>query len=971
MKIMNRKVIRPITVSSAAFLIFASSGYAIGMSQESSVNNFLNIDVTGKGNIDENAIYFPSSYTSEEDLKKDTDALPESVMEEGAVLLKNDNKALPLKKEEKISLFGQGCITPAYSASGSSATTGVDFETPKEVLEARGFSVNPTLDTFYSSMKNAGYGRNQGYDSVGGIIRLINECPYSKYTTEAINSISQYGDVALYILSRDAGEGMDVNCGYADGKDGSYLSLSEEEISVFKGLASLKQEGKIKKIVVLMNSAVPIRSDFLFDEAYSIDACMWTGCFGSKGLYGVADLLLGNNAPSGKLTDTFLKDNFASPVMATWSKADGMSYAQIYTNYRSLKLNTTQRYYGVDAEGIYVGYRYYETRYEDFVKRRSNVGEFNYSDIVSFPFGYGLSYTTFQYTNFTVTPSSDALSYEVSVTVKNTGDVEGKNAVQIYLQKPYSDYDIQNGVEKSSVELVGFAKTNSIKPYEEETVKITVDKSQFKSYDSNKAKTYILDQGDYRLTVGKNSHDAINNFLAKDGKTISDGMTENGNKDLVQTALSQASLDVETYSVSTHTGNKITNQLDFMDMNKYENRGDNSITYVSRNNWIGTYPTSAITFTANENMKSDLASHKKIVEEDGVTMPNYSLNNGYKLADLRGKDYDDDMWDDLLDQMSFGEQSKLVTNGAFSTDAVVSISKPGTLDQDGPTGIIKTKTGLVLPSLAIWASSYDKNLLAKIGDIMAEDVRNCGYHTLYAPGVNIHRSQFGGRLNEYFSEDPYLTGVSAGEVISSSQKKGVLMTIKHYAFNEEEAQRNGICVWMNEQEAREIMLKPFEIVMSNDGYKGHTFMTSFNRAGCIWTGASSNLLNTINRDEWGFDGYSVTDMASGNGALYMTFDDAFMNGTELFLGSGSETSLDDYSSSITFRNKIREASKRILYTIGNYSAAMNGYSSNISVKINTPWWQVTLIALIAVSATISGLGVIAWILSYLPYFEKH
>lgn len=961
MKAINRKVFRRLGVTFASLLVFFSAGYTIAMSQKNAINNFLNVDTGGKGTV-EGANYFPSDYSSTEELQKACDALPEEVMKEGAVLLKNENNALPLASGSKISLVGQGSAVPAYSASGSSATTSVEFPKPIDAFTEKGFSVNPTLDDFYRNGEGKNYGRNQGYDAEGGIIRLINECPYSSYTDDVKNSLAEYGDAAIYILSRDAGEGLDVNAGYADGVDGSYLSLSEEEISVFQGLAELKSQGKIKKIIVLLNSAVPVRSDYLFEDSYGIDAALWTGCFGSKGIYGAIDILTGEVNPSGRISDTLLKDNFSSPVMATWMNNSGMTYAQRYTNYKEQKLNSTQRYYGINLEGIYVGYRYYETRYADVVTKRNGAGDFTYSDEVSFPFGTGLSYTAFEYSDFKVTASEDGKTYDVSLKVTNTGSVKGKNAVEIYLQKPYTQYDIDNGVEKSAVELVGFSKTKELEPNESEDVTVSVSASSFTSYDSNNAKGYILDAGSYRLTVADNAHKATNNFLAADGYNTTSGMDENGDATLVATALEQEALDTETYKNSSATGKEITNQLDFMDMNKYENRGDNAVTYVSRSDWTSTFPTEAVSFSCNDAMKEDLASHKEITEEEGASMPSYSQDNGLTLADLREKDYSDSDWDKLVDQMSFEEQQKLCTSGAFSTEAISSVGKPATLDNDGPTGIIKTKTGLVMPGLGVWASSFNHELLAKIGDIMAEDVRNCGYHTLYAPGVNIHRSPFGGRLNEYYSEDPLLTGICAGEVISASQKKGVLMTVKHFAFNEEEAQRNGICVWMNEQEAREIMLKPFQIVLSSDGYKGHTYMTSFNRAGCIWAGACKNLLVNIVREEWGFDGYSVTDMASGNGALYMTYDDAYMNGADLFLGS--ETSLADYSSNPTFCQNLRTASKHILYTIGRYSCAMNGIASDTVISEEMPWWQVTLIVFIALFAVLTVASVTFWILSY-------
>lgn len=604
-----------------------------------------------------------------------------------------------------------------------------------------------------------------------------------------------------------------------------------------------------------------------------------------------------------------------------------------------------------------------------------NVGDFTYSDVVSFPFGYGLSYTDFSYSDMTI--DEDEKNYYVTVTVHNDGDTySGKEVVQVYLQKPYSQYDKENGIEKASVELVGFGKTGVIPAGQSEEITVSVAKEDFKSYDSNGAGTYILSSGDYYLSVGKNSHDALNNILAAKDYDVSDGMDEQGDSSLASLVLNQEEEDLTTYSVSSETNNPITNKLDFMDMNRYENAGDNEVTYLSRSNWTGTWPDEPISFSVSgEAMAYDLSSNKPLDETD-ETMPQYGIASGLQLATLRSTEetpisYDDPLWDTLLDQMTYGEQAELITSGGFSTIIVPSVGKPATKDDDGATGIVNSKTQSVLPSKGIIASTYNKELIQKIGDALAEDIRYAGCQGFYAPGINLHRTPFGGRANEYYSEDPYLTGAACVAEITGLQNKGVIPTIKHYAFNNEETNRNGIGIWMNEQEARELMLKPFEMALRPSMGNGHAIMTSFNRAGCIWTSASDNLMVDINRSEWGFDGYSLTDMAASNAAAYMVYSDGINNGTDLYLGTGSQSALDEFRNNAKFCNRMRDSCHRILYVICNFSAAMNGVSPTGRVVFLTPWWRTLLHSIIGISAILTGAGVVMLVLCYIPQRKEN
>ena len=419
-----------------------------------------------------------------------------------------------------------------------------------------------------------------------------------------------------------------------------------------------------------------------------------------------------------------------------------------------------------------------------------------------------------------------------------------------------------------------------------------------------------------------------------------------------------------TYAASATTGHPITNQLAFADINKYEGLKDYSVTYVSRNDWEGTWPTELVNLTIeNDTMRSDIASNKAI-PEDGAQMPVYGEKNGYSLADLRNLEYGSEYWDKLLNQMSWEDQAYLVTNAQFTTVAIPSVSKPETFEDDGPIGVVSSPAKLSMPCEGIWASTFNTELFRSVGSMLAEDARAAGKTGLYASGVNIHRTPFGGRSAEYFSEDPFLSGIASMHEVQGMQSKGVIAHVKHYAFNDEESERNGICIWLNEQEAREIMLVPFQYSLSADQGNAHAVMSGFNRAGTDWAGANRNLLMNILRDEWGFDGYCITDMASSNGAIYMTYKDGIARGTDCYLGSGSASALDEFKNDPSFAARVRDASHRILYAVANFSCAMNGLSGESLVSATTPWWQTAMLAAIIVLAVLTAGALTMYALSW-------
>lgn len=953
---MLKKLSKIVFVVCATLLCVLIAGYDVALANATIINNALHaktykeVSIGSSENIDSE--YFKSDYTDKNDYIKDVSEFCRKLESEGLVLLTNENNALPLPAKAKVSFFAQGSVTLNYGSSGSSATDTDTYGSLKDAFESKDFSVNADLWQWYKSRTN-----NLRKNTVEGLVKTytVNESEWSDVRAVNSENFANYGDAAIVTLSRDSGEGFDVSTRGSDGIDGSYLSLTRQEEDLLKGLTSLKASGIFERIIVLLNSAVPIQLDFLFDSGIKIDACLWVGNVGMTGALGIADVFAGDVNPSGRLTDTFCRDNFSSPAMASWILNNNGIFSQEYGNAAQYNLNSSQKHYGVYVEGIYVGYRYYETRYEDYVTGKDKSGEYDYSE-VAFPFGHGLSYTSFSYGDFTVT-ENDEKSFNVSVKVTNTGNKAGREVVQIYLQKPY----IQGGVEKASVELVGFTKTGELAAGKDETVNITVNKEVFKSYDALTAKTYVMDAGKYYLAAGTDAHDALNNLLALKGfspENTENRMTAAGNKDLAAVALQLEGTDTVTYSKSVETGVKITNQFDFADINLYENRGSNKVNYLSRSDWQGTWPKGKVELNvASTAMMQDLSSHKKIQEDNAQKPPEYNVQSGSLLITLRGLDYDHEAWDKLLNQLTYEEMALLISNAAFGTSTLDSISLKETKASDGPTAVTGSVTGTSFPSEGIWASTFDTEMIEKVGDFLAEDARLNGVDTMYAPGMNIHRTPFGGRAHEYFSEDPYLTATAAIAEVSGMKKKGVIGVLKHFAFNDEESARNGICIWLNEQSAREIYLLPFEYAMRPSMGGAIGAMSSFNRAGTLWTGASRALQMTVSREEWNYQGYFITDMASSNGALFMTYDDGICNGTDLFLGSGSKTALKEWKNSVAFKNRVREATHRVLYVTVNYCAAMNGVTPNKRYVSITPWWQVTLIVAIVVVgvAALSGL----------------
>ena len=831
---------------------------------------------------DEGITYFEPDYTSDQQVDEGQKVV-ENVVANGAVLLMNKDNALPLKSGDKITLASINSSKFVYGGTGSGGMNTDGVDSLKDALEKDGFEVNPTMWSFYTEGAGKEYGRILASGSLNNYIFensefKVNEVPVSKYSSTEWDSIKSYGDAAVVVFSRVCGEGADLPWYGAGDADGNILQLSKDEKDLLAKLSELKANGSLKKIVVLLNAANAIELDFLNPDIcgvdYGIDACMWIGEVG-QGISAVGELLNGTVNPSGKLVDTYCYDNLTSPALQN-------AHATSYTNSKSKGLSFSEgnnEYYVAYQEGIYVGYRYYETRYEDVVMGTENVGEYDYASTVAYPFGYGLSYSDISYESIAMEEDGDNLKFTVNVS--NSSSVDGREAVQIYMQSPYTEYDKLNGVEKASVELVGFTKVD-VPAKGSAVAEITVPKTELRAYDANTAGTYILDAGDYFFTSANGSHEALNNILAAKDFTVENGMTSDGNRDMV-CQLNVAVQDNTVFATAV-TGNEIQNQLDHADLNRREGDNGDGIVYLTRSDWEGTMPAATITKDSYEAAYKMAASDDMVAEMNALytkstdgEMPVVGKEGNLNLAQFVGVPLDGSIelngdtytWDDLVDQVTFNEMAKLIGQTYHSTAPVASVSKPATKDENGPQGITATLTGggssTSYTSEDLMAASFDPEVATAVGRSMGNDcllANGKAYSGIYGPGVNIHRTPYSGRNFEYYSEDPFISGKICAAEVSGIQSKGVYVYMKHFALNDQETARDGISVWTNEQAAREIYLQAFEYpVVEASAY---CVMTGFNRLGNVWAGGDKGLITGILRGEWGMPGFVLTDFSNNN-----------------------------------------------------------------------------------------------------------
>ena len=897
---------------------------------------------------DPTAQYFTSDFSTDQERLDRGYELVKQVEGEGAALLLNNDNALPLAAGAKISLFSTSSVNIVYGGTGSANVDASKADNLKSAMEKAGFSVNTTLWDFYATGEGAKYNRVAGGFTGSS---AVGEAPWNAYTPEVKDSFAAYGDAAIVTFSRVGGEGADL-----DYVTTNYLALDANEKEMMENLAALKKAGTIKKIIVLINTSNPLQVDFLKNNEYGVDACLWIGGVGITGTNAVAEILAGKINPSGGLVDTYCYDNYSSPAMKN-------SVPTTYAGDISLIPSDASTYI-IYQEGIYVGYKYYETRYEDFVMGTGNAGAYAYGNDVAFPFGYGLSYTTFAFSNMTMSYDKATTTYTINVTVTNTGDVAGKQTVEIYVSSPYTQYDIDNGVEKASVSLVGFEKTGILEPGASETVTILVDGDDVASYDANGAKTYILDAGDYYFTAAFDAHDAVNNVLAAKGFTPANTegrMDAAGNASLVA-KWNNPALDTVTHSVSDN-GTPITNKLDASNLN-LNDAVKEKVTYLTRNDWVGTMPTAPIQLTLTDALIADLQNVQyDPADYAAVAMPVLGAQNGLKLVDMIGLDYNDPKWNTLLDQLTFDEMVSLIGDAFHWHMPVESIQAPGTRDENGPQGLTVTLFGsalgvetTALTSEDVLAATWNKELVNRMGNIVGNDCLVAGVATLYGPGANTHRTPYAGRNFEYYSEDGYLSSAIGAAEVSGIEAKGVHVVMKHFALNDTEQDRIGLGVWLNEQAAREIYLKAFQGALQDSQAGGNGVMMAYTRWGTQWSGGNRNLVTGILKEEWGCNGMQITDNVL---TQYVNGVDGVMAGTTTFdsmMAFYITDQLPLYENDPVVVSAMREACHQNLYAIA-HSCGMNGVGKNTTIKVVEP----SIIGICRITAIVCGILAVVFI----------
>lgn len=848
--------------------------------------------------------------------------------EEGFVLLKNENAALPMNKGARISVFSKNSVNLSYGGSGSGGFDTSNNKNLYESLNDAGFVTNPTLKNFYESSQSGPVRTANSSDLDNGDNQKIAtaETPQSKYTDAVKNSYADYSDAALVVITRIGGEGFDLPRYQGDSEgavspDSHYLELDQNEIDLLTAVT----DGTFKRVVVVFNTPSSFEATFLKDSAYAafadkIDAAVWIGFTGSNGITALGEILNGDVNPSGRLVDTWAADFTKNPSFVNFGTGCLPDTTDKYDG---------GMYYSVDyEEGIYVGYRYYETRGE-------TDGEDWYNANVVYPFGYGLSYTTFDWTVGDASASEIELgtTITVPVTVKNTGSVAGKEVVQLYASAPYT----LGGIEKAHKVLVGFAKTKLLQPGESETVTVSFDPYSAASYDyrdanSNGFSGYELEAGEYTLYVSRNAHEsekAIALNLAADVQIGTDPTTDG------------------------EVVNRYTDSEDFLDSDWQLD------TMLSRADWEGTWPTpqTAQQHAGTDRLYEEIRSeeHNNPTDFDSEEYPWFGEEPTLTLRDLLPSaeaegyepivSYDDERWEELMMGCDEEEMIALINNGAYHTLAMESVGLPATIHGDGPSGFTcfmskeQINGTCQYVSEPVMASTWNINLMNELGEAIGEEgtigdkATGQPYSSIYAPGVNIHRSPFGGRCSEYFSEDPFISGMMGAAEVQGIQSRGVLPTVKHFVANEQETHRSigGDLSWLSEQALREIYLKPFEYTVKLGETRG--IMTSFNRIGTRWTGGDYRLLTEILRNEWGFNGLVICDFNTI--PQYMIPRVMFYAGGSLDLATQQSAMWTDCDTSDAGDAIVlMRAVKDVMYALVN-SNAMNAEV----IGYNPPIWQ--------------------------------
>ena len=855
--------------------------------------------------------------------------LAKEVQSEAITMLKNDDSNLPLSNK-KVNVFGWGSTNPVYGGTGSgSRSDQYDTVSLLDGMKEAGLETNADLSKLYTD-----YRADRPVVAMWSQDWTLPEVPAGQYSDSLISDAKSFSDEAVVVITRVGGEGADLPTNmkaktityknnskdYDDFQDGEhFLQLSKTERDMIDLVTK-----NFDKVTLVYNGANAFQFDFLSNYP-QIKSVLWCPPAGQTGFSALGDVLAGETNPSGKTSDTFVKDLTKTPVFnntdgaaAASSSSVGADGAFIYDNVDDLAAKYTG-FTGQETtvlpsfvnyvEGIYVGYKFYETAADE--------GLINYDDTVIYPFGYGLSYTSFEQKMGDVSHKDGKVTFDVTVT--NTGDTAGKDVVEVYYNPPYTD----GGIEKASKNLVAFEKTGKLEPGASETVKIEFDDDDMASYDNKDAKAWVLEKGDYAISIQSDSHHVI------DSKRINVA-------------------DTITYDSESNTHNDdqtvATNQFDYA-------AGD--VTYLSRANHFANYAeaTAAPTnFSMSDEVKAAFTNNGNYdptkYDDDSDEMPTTGAKNGLRLADMYGKDYDDADWEKLLDQLTFDDMDNLIANGGYGTPAVSSVGKIQLTDADGPASLNNNFTGvgsIGFPASTAFACTWNKDLAKQFGEMigdMAHDMHVAGW---YAPAMNIHRGAFSGRTFEYFSEDSLLSGVMASHEIAGAKKKGVYSFMKHFALNDQETNRtNMVCTWADEQAIREIYLKPFEMSVKEGG--AQAVMSSFNYIGYTYAGASNNLLNTVLRDEWGFKGFVLTDYFGGYG--YQNGDQEIRNGNDSMLATTKITNhITDKSA--TSVKAMRTAAHNILYTAANSWQYADG-----EPKVDTPIWKTAMYVAWGVTAVL-------------------
>ena len=819
--------------------------------------------------------------TLSDETNEEAAEVAEEIMEDGIVLLKNES-LLPLNETKKLNIFGWESINPAYGGAGSGGINDLyDIVSLNQGLENAGFSINQELVDFYNN-----YGADNPEMSIQKQSWTLPEPPVDTYNDELIKSAKEYSDVAVVVLSRKAGEGhndipMDVKKAaydnnsdeYDDFPEGEhYLQLSQTERDMVDMVCS-----NFDNVIVIYNGANQFELGFA-DEYPQIKSVVWCPGTGNVGFNALGKVFSGEVNPSGKTPDTFIYDMTTAPW---WNNAEKTEYTNLADMaVEGMNAGTAQVYapaFTNYVEGIYVGYKYYETAAQE--------GAIDYDKTVQYPFGYGLSYTEFEQKMGELEEKDGQISVDVEVT--NTGDVAGKDVVEVYYKPPYTN----GGIEKSSANLIEFEKTNLLQPGESQTVTVTFSIEDMASYDENNAKAYVLEKGDYVISINSDSH------------TVLDQKTYTADKDVVYKGENKRASD------------------DTAATNVFEDaKGD--VTYLSRADHFANYeeataaPASAELgepYVSEYHLNSNFDKTTYLNDED--VMPTTGADNGLTLADMRDADYDDPRWEKLLDQLTVDEMANMIAMAGYQTAAMDSVGKVATLDFDGPAAINNNFTGvgsIGFPIEVVVASTWNKELAQAWGECMGKMSQEMGAEGWYAPGMNTHRTAFGARNYEYFSEDGVLAGNMGAKAVEGARKYGVYSYIKHFALYEGNAKM--VSAWSNEQAIREIYLKPFEISVKQGG--ANAVMVSWSFLGDKWTGESSNLMNTVLRDEWGFRGMALTDFFRNNGHGFMNADAALANGVDVMLSTfnGEENNVanPEHPTSVL---QMRNACKNVMYTV--------------------------------------------------------